>query len=149
MRFRFSAIVFLCVTSVGVYTILGAGWIRNRKYGRLGSIRAVAQSIRYEVSLTLIVILRIFFYRYIMGVLKLSVLGSFLFIAMILLAASGLAETNRAPFDFSEGESELVSGYNTEYSSVPFLIFFLAEYMAILFISSVISMLFNMTTHLD
>ena len=80
---------------------------------------------------------------------KMSVLGIFLFRAMVLLLVSSLAETNRSPFDFSEGESELVRGFNTEFRSVPFVMIFLAEYMSIIFMSAVVSVLFNMTGYLD
>ena len=76
-------------------------------------------------------------------------IGVFLFGIILLLAVRALAETNRAPFDFSEGESELVSGFNTEYSSVPFVMIFLAEYISLLFISVLMSMTFNSTGYMD
>ena len=131
---KHSALFFLCVSSLGVYGLLGAGWRRNRKYALLGSVRAVAQSVSYEVCLSIIIVHSIFFFFFDFYKIKLTPLAVFLFPIMILLISSAIAETNRSPFDFSEGESELVSGYNTEYRSVPFLIIFLAEYMSILFI---------------
>ena len=78
---------------------------------------------------------------------KLSVLITFLFLLMFLFLVTTLAETNRSPFDFAEGESELVSGFNTEYSSVPFVMIFLAEYMRIIFMSMVVRQLFNISDY--
>ena len=149
LSMKFSALWFVCVSAVGVYTILGAGWRRNRKYGFMGAVRGVAQSIRYEVVITLIVIHRILFYYFTISQIKLSPLSLFIFPVMFILYITAIAETNRAPFDFSEGESELVSGFNTEYSSVPFVIIFLSEYISILFISTVIALLFNITNHVE
>ena len=146
---KHSALFFLCVASIGVYGILGAGWGRNRKYAILGSVRAVAQSISYEVCLSLIIVHWIVFYYFELYQVKLTPLGLFMFTLIALLILRALAETNRSPFDFSEGESELVRGFNTEYRSVPFLILFLAEYMSILFISILVRVLFNMTLIID
>jgi len=81
--------------------------------------------------------------------LKISVLGRFLFLIMLLLFLASLAETNRSPFDFSEGESELVRGFNTEFGSVPFVLIFLAEYISILFIATLVRLLFNMSDYID
>jgi len=145
LSIKYSALFFLCVSSLGVYGILGAGWRRNRKYAMLGSVRAVAQSVSYEVCLSIIVVHWIVFYYYETYQEKLAPLGVFLFGLIFVLWLSALAETNRRPFDFSEGESELVRGFNTEYRSVPFLMIFLAEYMSILFISILIRTLFNIT----
>ena len=149
ITFKYSILWFVCVSSIGVYVILGAGWGRNRKYGLLGAVRGVAQSIRYEVRLTLIVLHRIIYYSYSLTQVKIRPLIPFIFLIILGLLVTALAETNRAPFDFSEGESELVRGFNTEFSSVPFMMFFLAEYLSILFISAVISFLFFMTVHVD
>ena len=147
--FQYSALLFLCVSSLGVYAILGAGWCRNRKYSLLGAIRAVAQSVSYEVRLSFIVIHRMIFFNYILCVKKISPLFSFIFALVVLFVLSTLAETNRTPFDFSEGESELVRGFNTEYSSINFLLIFLGEYMAILFISFLVRSFFNMRNLMD
>ena len=76
-------------------------------------------------------------------------MGSFLFIMLLLLFVTALAETNRSPFDFSEGESELVRGFNTEFSSIPFMLIFLGEYMSILFIAALVSLLYCCTALFD
>jgi len=144
----FSVLFFLCLTAVGVYAILGAGWCRNRKYSMLGAVRAVAQSVSYEIRLSIIVIHVLLFYNYKIYQIKYEPLFRFLFPVMLLLVITTLAESNRSPFDFSEGESELVRGFNTEYSSVSFVIIFLAEYISILFMCIMTSSVFlirNMT----
>jgi len=149
LNLKFSALWFLCLSSVRVYLVLGAGWRRNRKYSILGAVRAVAQSISYEVRFSLIILLTIIFFLYNIINLKIEVLGVFLFFPIILFFVSLLAETNRRPFDFSEGESELVRGYNTEYSSTHFILLFLGEYISILFISTVVRILYNIRNMLD
>nr|VFU78819.1 NADH dehydrogenase subunit 1 [Proasellus arthrodilus] len=140
-------IVFLmCCLSVGVYALLAAGWASNSKFALLGGLRAVAQTISYEVNFSLILL------SFIVLVMNFE-LEAFMFhssswlcfIAPPLAMAwfiSALAETSRTPFDFSEGESEIVSGFNTEYSSGPFALFFLAEYGSILFMSTLFSIIF-------
>jgi len=138
---KYSVMWFLCVSCLGVFAILGAGWGSNSKYSFFGSVRGVAQSISYEACLTIIVLHYIVFFFF--GfLLVLEPLVHFLFVVVIIFFICSLAETNRSPFDFSEGESELVSGFNTEYRSVPFVMIFLAEYMSILFIATLISVLF-------
>jgi len=146
---KYSGLFFLCVSTIGVYGIIGAGWGRNRKYSILGAIRAVAQSVSYEVGLRIIIIHWTFFYYFTLSQRKLTPLGVFLFLVLLLLFVRSLAETNRSPFDFSEGESELVRGFNTEYSATPFVMLFLAEYMSILLMSAVVSLLFNMSNTAD
>ncbi len=143
-----SLLFILAVSSIGVYAILISGWSSNSKYAFIGSLRAAAQMISYEVSIGLILISVILC----SGTLNLSLLilcqyQSIWFIFPLLPAAimffiSCLAETNRAPFDLTEGESELVSGYNVEYSSMAFALFFLAEYSHIIFMSFLFSLLF-------
>jgi len=149
LSLKYSTLYFLCITRVRVYAVLGAGWRRNRSFAIMGAVRSVAQSVSYEVSLSLIIIHWISFYNYSIYQLKLWPLTTFIFFIIILLLVSSLAETNRSPFDFSEGESELVSGFNTEFGSVSFVLIFLAEYLSILFMAAIISALFNMTVFLD
>nr|YP_009713607.1 NADH dehydrogenase subunit 1 [Pseudeuphausia sinica]QGG46166.1 NADH dehydrogenase subunit 1 [Pseudeuphausia sinica] len=145
--FSTGVLFFLCCTGLGVYTTMGAGWSSNSKYALLGSLRAVAQTISYEVSLALILLSFIM----LVGGYNLELFSLyqrdfwFLFISLPLFCtwlASCLAETNRTPFDFAEGESELVSGFNTEYSSGGFALIFLAEYSSILFMSMLLSLFF-------
>nr|YP_009489529.1 NADH dehydrogenase subunit 1 [Bhutanitis mansfieldi]SPP23406.1 NADH dehydrogenase subunit 1 [Bhutanitis mansfieldi] len=140
ISFNLGILFFLCCISIGVYTLMIAGWSSNSNYSMLGSLRAVAQTISYEVSLALIMMSSIMmimdfnllsFYNY-------QELMWFFFLMMPLSLcwmSSSMAETNRTPFDFAEGESELVSGFNIEYSSGGFALIFLAEYSSILFMS--------------
>lgn len=129
------------VSSISVYAILMSGWGSNSKYAFLGAIRAAAQMISYEVSIGLIIISVVLC----VGSLNLSqiVLTQTtvwfilpLFPIAFMFFVSALAETNRVPFDLTEGESELVSGFNVEYSSMSFALFFLAEYCHIILMST-------------
>nr|YP_010443335.1 NADH dehydrogenase subunit 1 [Coenochilus striatus]UTE83863.1 NADH dehydrogenase subunit 1 [Coenochilus striatus] len=146
-NFNLGFLYFLCCSSLGVYTIMIAGWSSNSNYALLGGIRSVAQTISYEVSLALILLS---FLYLIMGLNMLDLMKYqdilwFLFMCMPLCLVwfvSSLAETNRTPFDFAEGESELVSGFNVEYSSGGFALIFMAEYASILFMSMLCVMLF-------
>ncbi len=137
----------LATSSLGVYGIIIAGWASNSKYAFLGAIRSSAQMISYEVSIGLIIISVVL----LAGSLNLSeiVLAQKnhwfalpMFPMFILFFISGLAETNRLPFDLPEAESELVAGYNVEYSSMPFSMFFLGEYANMILISAFASILF-------
>jgi len=149
VTFEYSALWFLCVAALGVFALLGAGWRRNRKYSMLGGIRAVAQSVSYEVRLSFIILHSIIFFNYNMSQTKLVVLITFMRFQMMILMMTAMAETNRSPFDFAEGESELVRGFNTEFRSVHFLILFLGEYMSIMFMATLVSLLFNMRDWVD
>nr|QHH25547.1 NADH dehydrogenase subunit 1 [Trypetoptera punctulata] len=145
--FNLGILFFMCCTSMGVYTVMSAGWASNSNYALLGGLRAVAQTISYEVSMALILLCLVImvesynlvdFYFH-------QGLNWFLFVALPLgfvWMSISLAETNRTPFDFAEGESELVSGFNVEYSSGGFALIFLAEYASILFMSMLFSVLF-------
>nr|QSF20063.1 NADH dehydrogenase subunit 1 [Moricella rufonota] len=145
--FNLSVLFFLCCTSMGVYSIMIAGWSSNSKYSLLGGLRSVAQTISYEVSMSIVLMSFIFLiedYNFMMF-FEYQKFVWFIFItfplSMVWLIIS-LAETNRTPFDFAEGESELVSGFNVEYSSGSFALIFLAEYASILFMSMLFSMMF-------
>nr|QLA74169.1 NADH dehydrogenase subunit 1 [Leptomias sp. DX-2020] len=147
LNFSFSLLFFLCVSSLGVYTIMLAGWSSNSNYAMLGSLRSVAQTISYEVSLVLILMSFLFmissFDMYDLEKYQENIWFIFLLLpSSMMWVVSSLAETNRTPFDFAEGESELVSGFNVEYSSGGFAMIFLAEYSNILFMSMLCSMLF-------
>lgn len=138
---------FLCVSRLNVYGTLLAGWASNSKYALLGAIRAVAQTISYEVSLALILLFVLFVCsRFSFLDIKRMYgglwLGMLLFPIALVWFVSCVAETNRAPFDFAEGESELVSGFNVEYRGGGFALIFMAEYGNILVISLFTSILF-------
>nr|YP_004347691.1 NADH dehydrogenase subunit 1 [Pao palembangensis]BAK09821.1 NADH dehydrogenase subunit 1 [Pao palembangensis] len=137
----------LALSSLAVYSILGSGWASNSKYALIGALRAVAQTISYEVSLGLILLsLIIFTGGFTLQTFNTTQEGIWLIAPAWPLAAmwyiSTLAETNRTPFDLTEGESELVSGFNVEYAGGPFALFFLAEYANILFMNTLSASLF-------
>nr|URT60528.1 NADH dehydrogenase subunit 1 [Nepsalus caelestis] len=146
-NFNLGLLFFLCCTSMGVYTVMIAGWSSNSNYALLGGLRAVAQTISYEVSMALLM-LSLVFMTGSFNLLDFSMYQNyiwfiFMFIPISLAwVTSMLAETNRTPFDFAEGESELVSGFNVEYSSGGFALIFLAEYASILFMSMLYSVIF-------
>nr|YP_008963285.1 NADH dehydrogenase subunit 1 [Apolygus lucorum]ADZ52285.1 NADH dehydrogenase subunit 1 [Apolygus lucorum] len=138
--FNYGLLFFLCCTGMGVYGVLLCGWSSNSNYALLGGLRAVAQTISYEVSMALIIIcLLLYIYSYnIFDFMYYQNNVWFMFFSLPLFFcwfSSCLAETNRSPFDFAEGESELVSGFNVEYSSGGFAFIFLSEYMNIIFMS--------------
>lgn len=140
-------IYLICCLSLGVYRLLMSGWSSNSSYSILGSLRSLAQSISYEVRLSIIIIIPIFlinrinfnnliFYQFnnwfIIYIWPLAIVFLFRIIA----------ELNRTPFDFSEGESELVSGFNVEYISSGFVLLFLSEYARILFLRFLFNLIF-------
>nr|UXB56599.1 NADH dehydrogenase subunit 1 [Rhinichthys cataractae] len=142
----------LALSSLAVYSILGSGWASNSKYALIGALRAVAQTISYEVSLGLILLSVIVFSGgYTLQTFNTTQESVWLLIPAWPLAAmwyiSTLAETNRAPFDLTEGESELVSGFNVEYAGGPFALFFLAEYANILLMNTLSAVLFLGTSY--
>ena len=139
----------LAVSSLGVFGIVLGGWASNSKYPMLGGLRSAAQMISYEVPLGFSVV----------GVLMLAGTASmvgivhaqqergwwFMFpqiVGMLLYFVAGVAETNRAPFDLPEAENELVAGFHTEYSGMKFALFFLAEYMNMILVASIVTTLF-------
>nr|YP_009175537.1 NADH dehydrogenase subunit 1 [Ruidocollaris obscura]ALG66402.1 NADH dehydrogenase subunit 1 [Ruidocollaris obscura] len=145
--FNLGLLFFLCCTSMGVYTIMIAGWSSNSNYALLGGLRAVAQTISYEVSLALVLLSFVLLIEgyCVMEFINMQVNVWFMFISLPLVMiwfASSLAETNRTPFDFAEGESELVSGFNVEYSSGGFALIFMAEYTSIMFMSMLFCVMF-------
>ena len=146
---KLALILIIAAASVGVYGTLGAGWRRNSKYSLLGAVRAVAQTIRYEVRITIILLSSIMFLIYDVSQKKQISVALWLAIMFLLFSVSVLAEANRSPFDFAEGERELVRGFNTEYRSVIFVIIFLAEYIAIIFISMLTRILFLITSYTE
>ena len=144
---RMSIVFIYIILSINVYPVIFSGWASNSKYALLGRLRSIAQTVSYEVRLALILIfylsfcisLRIFY------LIKINVffMKIFLFIPIVAIwLISCVAETNRTPFDFAEGESELVSGFNIEYGSVIFALIFIAEYARIIFIRIVFAMVF-------
>lgn len=143
----YEIIIFILISSLGVYALLGAGWASNSKYALLGAYRGIAQIISYEISLSFI-ILCIFLMRMGFKLEKILFLQSRIWLIFgiwnlfLLWLVTILAETNRTPFDFSEGESELVSGFNIEYGSGGFVILFLAEYGNIIYMSLITSYMF-------
>nr|YP_008758041.1 NADH dehydrogenase subunit 1 [Trachinotus ovatus]AGW46895.1 NADH dehydrogenase subunit 1 [Trachinotus ovatus]AHY20257.1 NADH dehydrogenase subunit 1 [Trachinotus ovatus] len=143
----------LALSSLAVYSILGSGWASNSKYALVGALRAVAQTISYEVSLGLIILnIIIFTGGFTLQTFNVAQEGIWLLLPTWPLAAmwyiSTLAETNRAPFDLTEGESELVSGFNVEYAGGPFALFFLAEYANILLMNTLSATLFLGASHI-
>jgi NADH-quinone oxidoreductase subunit H len=140
----------LSLTSVGVYGIILAGWATNSKYAFLGAMRSAAQIVAYEIAMgfALVGVLMV------SGSLNLGIIVHsqaggmlswnwfWLFPLLIVYFISGLAETNRAPFDVAEGESEIVAGFHVEYSGIAFALFFLAEYANMILISALASVFF-------
>jgi NADH-quinone oxidoreductase subunit H len=146
-------LVILGVTSIGVYGITLSGWSSNNKYSLLGSLRSTAQLISYELALGLSlvgVVLRaqslnlrvIVDSQATLGMLSWNIFGGFQFVAFFIYLMAAFAETNRAPFDLPEAENELVAGYHTEYSSMKFAMFFMAEYANMITVSCVATLLF-------
>jgi NADH-quinone oxidoreductase subunit H len=146
-------LIILGITSIGVYGIALSGWSSNNKYSLLGALRASAQVISYELALGLSLIgvvmragsLRL---RDIVGVqsthglLSWNFFGGFQFVAFFIYLMAAYAETNRSPFDLPEAESELTAGYHTEYSSMKFAMFFMAEYANMITVGCVATLLF-------
>jgi len=143
----------LGVTSIGVYGVALSGWASNNKYSLLGSVRATAQMVSYELALGLSlvgVVLRagslslrqIVASQSTHGALSWNAFGGFQFIAFFVYLIAAYAETNRSPFDLVEAESELTGGYHTEYSSMKFAMFFMAEYANMITVSCVATLLF-------
>ena len=146
-------LVILGITSIGVYGIALSGWSSNNKFALLGSLRATSQMISYELALGLSlvgVVLRagslnlrtIVDSQAAHGALSWNIFGGLQFVAFFIYLMSAYAETNRSPFDLPEAESELVAGYHTEYSSMKFAMFFMAEYANMITVSCVATLMF-------
>ena len=146
-------LVILGITSIGVYGVALSGWSSNNKFALLGSLRATSQMISYELALGLSlvgVVLRaqslslrdIVNSQSAHGMWSWNIFGGLQFVAFFIYLMAAYAETNRAPFDLPEAESELVAGYHTEYSSMKFAMFFMAEYANMVTVSCVASLLF-------
>ena len=133
LRVTYSFLLFFCLGSIIVFCVLLAGWSSNSKYSLIGRLRSVAQSISYEaVFSTLIVLLICLLHSF--SIMSSSKISSYLFIILLpCWFICVLAEAHRPPFDFRESESELVSGFNTEYSGADFAFTFLAEYSVLLY----------------
>nr|YP_010958567.1 NADH dehydrogenase subunit 1 [Centrotypus laticornis]UXF57643.1 NADH dehydrogenase subunit 1 [Centrotypus laticornis] len=147
VNFNYGLLFFLVCSSLSVYIIMICGWSSNSVYSMLGCIRSISQAISYEVSLSLFLVC----YFLLLGSYNIFYLGLFqsliwfLFLSFPLFFcwfSCCLAETNRSPFDFSEGESELVSGFNVEYSSGGFAFLFISEYSSIIFMSMITCLVF-------
>ncbi|YP_007890019.1 NADH dehydrogenase subunit 1 (mitochondrion) [Naegleria fowleri] len=145
--FPFSILYLLAVSSLGVYGIIFSGWSSNSKYAFLGGLRSAAQMISYEVCIGFVFIVMIIMTNSfsLVEIVKSQEYVWFifpLFPLWLVLFVSALAETNRAPFDLPEAEAELVAGYNVEYSSIAFALFFLAEYGNIVLMSALMTIFF-------
>nr|YP_009412868.1 NADH dehydrogenase subunit 1 [Microcebus mittermeieri]AIW63895.1 NADH dehydrogenase subunit 1 [Microcebus mittermeieri]AIW64012.1 NADH dehydrogenase subunit 1 [Microcebus rufus] len=137
----------LATSSLAVYSILWSGWASNSKYALIGALRAVAQTISYEVTLA-IILLSIILMSGSFTLSNLITTQEYLWLIIpswpltMMWFISTLAETNRAPFDLTEGESELVSGFNVEYAAGPFALFFMAEYTNIIMMNALTTIIF-------
>nr|WJQ22940.1 NADH dehydrogenase subunit 1 [Felis catus]WJQ22979.1 NADH dehydrogenase subunit 1 [Felis catus]WJQ23031.1 NADH dehydrogenase subunit 1 [Felis catus]WJQ23070.1 NADH dehydrogenase subunit 1 [Felis catus]WJQ23083.1 NADH dehydrogenase subunit 1 [Felis catus] len=147
INMNLGVLFMLAMSSLAVYSILWSGWASNSKYALIGALRAVAQTISYEVTLA-IILLSVLLMN---GSFTLAMLITTQEYVWLIIPAwplammwfiSTLAETNRAPFDLTEGESELVSGFNVEYAAGPFALFFLAEYANIIMMNILTTILF-------
>nr|ARA91001.1 NADH dehydrogenase subunit 1 [Hishimonoides recurvatis] len=147
LDFSLGFLFFLCCSSMGIYGLMICGWSSNSIYSMLGCVRSISQAISYEVSLSLLLLC--FFmltdgYNF-LGFFYLQSSVWFFMISIPLFLcwfSCCMAESNRTPFDFSEGESELVSGFNVEYGGGGFALLFISEYSSIIFISMLTSLIF-------
>nr|ATB18263.1 NADH dehydrogenase subunit 1 [Proechimys goeldii hyleae] len=147
IEMNLGALFILATSSLAVYSILWSGWASNSKYALFGALRAVAQTISYEVTLAIILLsILLLNGNFTLSTLTMTQKNIWLTLPTWPLAmmwfVSTLAETNRAPFDLTEGESELVSGFNVEYAAGPFALFFMAEYMNILLMNALTTVIF-------
>nr|YP_009178580.1 NADH dehydrogenase subunit 1 [Otocolobus manul]AKE36416.1 NADH dehydrogenase subunit 1 [Otocolobus manul]QFG38753.1 NADH dehydrogenase subunit 1 [Otocolobus manul] len=147
INMNLGVLFMLAMSSLAVYSILWSGWASNSKYALIGALRAVAQTISYEVTLA-IILLSVLLMNGSFTLATLIITQEFMWLIIpawplaMMWFISTLAETNRAPFDLTEGESELVSGFNVEYAAGPFALFFLAEYANIIMMNILTTILF-------
>nr|YP_010489138.1 NADH dehydrogenase subunit 1 [Romerolagus diazi]UDP58174.1 NADH dehydrogenase subunit 1 [Romerolagus diazi]UFI48410.1 NADH dehydrogenase subunit 1 [Romerolagus diazi]UWJ89979.1 NADH dehydrogenase subunit 1 [Romerolagus diazi] len=147
INLHMGVLFILATSSLAVYSILWSGWASNSKYALFGALRAVAQTISYEVTLA-IILLCILLMNGSFSLSSLITTQEYMWIIVpawplaMMWFISTLAETNRAPFDLTEGESELVSGFNVEYAGGSFALFFLAEYTNIIMMNALTTILF-------
>nr|YP_010046005.1 NADH dehydrogenase subunit 1 [Dermanyssus gallinae]QPG86051.1 NADH dehydrogenase subunit 1 [Dermanyssus gallinae] len=149
MELEFSMIMIMIISSMGVYIVMGCGWSSNSKYSLLGSYRGVAQTISYEVVFSFMIVM-LFLPSMGLNFKKMMLIQNYSYSYLLTMSLFFLvwgvvllAELNRIPFDFVEGESELVSGYNVEYGGILFAILFMAEYGNIIFMSFLTSIIFK------
>jgi len=146
-NFNLGILYTFALSSLGVHTVIMAGWASNSKYAFLGGLRSAAQMISYEVSMG-VTLLSVILLAGSLNYTKIvegqeTIWNAFpLFPVFLIFFVTALAETNRHPFDLPEAEAELVSGYNVEYSAMGFALFFLAEYSNIILMCSVTALLF-------
>nr|ARB49460.1 NADH dehydrogenase subunit 1 [Prionailurus bengalensis] len=147
INMNLGVLFMLAMSSLAVYSILWSGWASNSKYALIGALRAVAQTISYEVTLA-IILLSVLLMNGSFTLATLIITQEYMWLIIpawplaMMWFISTLAETNRAPFDLTEGESELVSGFNVEYAAGPFALFFLAEYANIIMMNILTTILF-------
>nr|YP_009754828.1 NADH dehydrogenase subunit 1 [Myonycteris relicta]QIP52928.1 NADH dehydrogenase subunit 1 [Myonycteris relicta] len=152
INMNLAVLFMLAMSSLAVYSILWSGWASNSKYALIGALRAVAQTISYEVTLA-IILLSVLLLSGSFSLSTLIITQEYIWLIMpswplaMMWFISTLAETNRAPFDLTEGESELVSGFNVEYAGGPFALFFMAEYANIIMMNTLTTILFMGAFH--
>nr|ANY93345.1 NADH dehydrogenase subunit 1 [Mecistocirrus digitatus] len=139
LNFEFSMLFFLCLIGFSVYSTMISGIVSKSKYGNVGAMRASSQSISYEIAFSLYVLSVVIHYNLLMMMTQFNVMMMIIWLPFFVMI---IAELNRAPFDFAEGESELVSGFNVEYGSVAFVLLFLSEYGSLIFFSVLFSVIF-------
>lgn len=139
LSFPFSIIFFLCLVGFGVYTTIIRGVVRKSKYPMLGSVRSRSQRVSFEIAFSIYLFCIIFHFNIYSFIPLFNINLIFILLPFILII---LAELNRAPFDFSEGERELVRGFNVEYSRVGFVFLFLREYGMLIIFRVLFSVLF-------
>ncbi len=145
--FNVGVLVFLGLSSLAVYGITLGAWASNNKYSLLGGVRAAAQMVSYELAMGLAVVAVVmhtgsFNLREIVLAQQEAPLLVYQPVAFFIFLVAGFAEANRLPFDLAEAENELITGFNTEYSSMKFALFFLGEYLGVMMISSMTVVLF-------